>query len=255
MAIPTAAHPADATLDRAELGRFERMAAEWWDPHGKFKALHRMNPVRIGYIRDHVCGRLGRDPLAHKPLAGLTLADIGCGGGLLSEPMARLGATVTGIDAGADTIQIARVHAGHMGLPINYHRQTAEALTASGARFDVVTAMEIVEHVADVPAFLQALATLLRPGGVLVMSTLNRTPQSFALAIVGAEYVLRWVPRGTHTWRKFLRPSELAAGLRRQGILVRDVAGMVYRPLGDTWHLSARDLDVNYLLAGEKPEG
>ncbi len=240
------------TIDRADVDRFERIAAEWWDPRGKFRPLHAMNPVRIGYIRDRVCEQFGCDPRSVRPFAGLELADIGCGGGLLAEPMARLGAAVTAIDAGAETVEVARLHAGQAGLPVDYRCATAEHLAATGATFDVVTALEIVEHVADVDAFLAALAALVRPGGALVMSTLNRTPRSFAVAIVGAEYLLRLLPRGTHDWRKFLHPSELAAGLRRHGFTVRDVTGMVYDPLRGTWSLSQRDLAVNYLLSATR---
>lgn len=244
-----------ATLDQAELARFERVAAEWWNPDGQFKPLHRMNPVRVGYIRDRVSGHYGRDPLGPRPLSGLSLADVGCGGGLLSEPMARLGAAVTGIDAGAEAVQIARLHAGQRDLPIEYACMTAEDLLRTGARFDVVLALEIVEHVADRDAFLRALAGLCKPGGAVVMSTLNRTAKSFALAIVGAEYLLRWVPRGTHTWRKFVRPSELSAGLRRHGVTVRDVTGLVYDPLRGSWSLSTQDMDVNYIVFADKPRG
>lgn len=240
------------TVDRADLDRFERVAAEWWDPSGPFKPLHRMNPLRIGFIRDRVAAQAGRDPLGPKPLAGLSLVDVGCGGGLLSEPMARLGATVTGIDAGAEAIGVAARHAEQSGLAIDYRRQTVEELAATGARFDVVLALEIVEHVADPPAFLAGLAGVLKPGGALVLSTINRTAKSFALAIVGAEYLLRWVPRGTHDWRRFRRPSELAAGLGAVGVEVLTVAGMVFDPLRGAWSLSDRDLDVNYILFARK---
>jgi 2-polyprenyl-6-hydroxyphenyl methylase/3-demethylubiquinone-9 3-methyltransferase len=241
-----------ATIDSAEIARFESMAADWWDPDGKFRPLHRMNPLRIGYIRDRICARLGRDPLAPKPLSGLRILDIGCGGGLLSEPMARLGATVTGVDAGAEAIGVARTHAAESGLAIDYRCSSAEDLAASGARFDAVLALEIVEHVADVDAFCQALATLLRPGGTLVMSTLNRTRRSWAVAILGAEHLLRIIPRGTHEWRKFLKPHELAAALRRAGLEVGDIAGMVPDPRGG-WRLAPHHLAVNYILTAAKP--
>ncbi len=242
-----------ATVDSAEIARFESMAADWWDPDGKFRPLHRMNPLRIGYIRDRICARLGRDPLAPKPLSSLAVLDIGCGGGLLSEPMARLGATVTGVDAGAEAIGVARAHAAESGLAIDYRCSSAEDLAASGARFDAVLALEIVEHVADVDAFCQALATLLRPGGTLVMSTLNRTRRSWAVAILGAEHLLRIIPRGTHEWRKFLKPHELAAALRRAGLEVGDIAGMVPDPRGGGWRLAPRHLAVNYILTAAKP--
>ena len=242
----------DASVDDAEIARFESVAAEWWDSDGQFKPLHRMNPTRIGYIRDAVCRHFGRTIGDPAPLTGLEVADVGCGGGLLCEPMARLGAKVTGIDAGEEAVSIARLHGAQMGLEIDYRQGTAEAIAAEGARFDVVLALEIVEHVADIDTFLAAVAKLVRPGGVLIMSTLNRTPKSYGLAIIGAEYLLRWVPRGTHDWRKFVRPSELASGLRAQGIDVDDVRGMVFNPIAGTWSLSERDLEVNYLLAGHK---
>lgn len=242
----------DASIDDSEIARFEKVAAEWWDSNGQFRPLHRMNPTRVGYIRDTLCRHFGRTAGDPTPFDGLTIADVGCGGGLLCEPMARLGARVTGVDAGEEAVSIARLHAGQMGLEIDYRQATAEALAADGAQYDAVLALEIVEHVADVDAFLAAVAALVRPGGALIMSTLNRTPKSFGLAIVGAEYLLRWVPRGTHDWRKFVRPSELAAGLRRQGIEIDEVRGMVFSPLTGAWSLSERDLEVNYLLAGHK---
>lgn len=247
------AKTATDTVDPADVARFERIAADWWSPSGPFKPLHRMNPARIGFIRDQVAAHFGRDPLGRRPLAGLTLVDVGCGGGLLSEPMARLGAEVTGLDAGAEAVEVARRHAAEAGLAIDYRCRTVEDLAATGAQFDVVLALEIVEHVADVPGFLAALAAILKPGGAIVMSTLNRTPKSFAMAIVGAEYLLRWLPRGTHDWRRFLRPSELAGGLRAEEIEIVTVAGMVMDPLSGGWRLSDRDLDVNYILFGRKP--
>ncbi len=241
-----------ASIDDAEIARFESVAAEWWDSNGKFRPLHRMNPTRVGYIRDALCRHFGRTAGGTAPFDGLTIADVGCGGGLLCEPMARLGARVTGIDAGAEAVAVARLHAAQMGLKIDYRQVTAEALAGEGAVFDAVLALEIVEHVADIDAFLGAVAALVRPGGALIMSTLNRTPKCFGLAIVGAEYLLRWVPRGTHDWRKFVRPSELAGGLRRRRIEIDEVRGMVFNPLTGDWSLSDRDLDVNYLLAGHK---
>ncbi|NNG05645.1 MAG: bifunctional 2-polyprenyl-6-hydroxyphenol methylase/3-demethylubiquinol 3-O-methyltransferase UbiG [Inquilinus sp.] len=241
-----------ASIDATEIARFEAVADRWWDSEGEFRPLHRLNPVRVGFIRDRLCADFDRSPTDPKPLAGLAIADIGCGGGLLCEPMARLGAETTGIDAGAEAVAVARLHAGQAGLTIDYREATAEALAAEGRQFDAVLALEIVEHVADVDAFLGAVAALVRPGGTLIMSTLNRTPKSFGLAILGAEYVLRWVPRGTHDWRKFVRPSELAGGLRRHGIATETMSGMVYNPLAGTWRLSASDLDVNYLLAARK---
>jgi 2-polyprenyl-6-hydroxyphenyl methylase/3-demethylubiquinone-9 3-methyltransferase len=241
-----------ATIDSAEIARFESMAAEWWDQDGAARPLHRMNPLRIGYVRDRICARLGRDPLAPKPLAGLKILDVGCGGGLLSEPMARLGAQVTGVDAGAEAIGVARAHAAESGLDIDYRCTSAEDLAASGARFDTVLALEIVEHVADVDAFCGALSGLLRPDGTLVMSTLNRTRRSWAVTIFGAEMVLRMIPRGTHDWKKFLKPHELAAALRRAGLAVHDIAGMVPDPRDGTWRLASQALAVNYILTAAR---
>lgn len=243
---------AGATVDPAEIARFSSLAAEWWDPAGKFGPLHKLNPVRLAYIRDRLCARFGRDPRAPRPLAGLRVLDIGCGGGLLSEPMTRLGASVVGVDASAANIGVARAHAAEGDLAIDYRHGTAESLVAADERFDAVLALEIVEHVADLDAFLAACVALLRPGGALVVATLNRTPQSFLLAIVGAEYVLRWLPRGTHEWRRFVRPSELAAALRRHGANVEDLTGVVYNPLGDSWRQS-HDLGVNYLAFVARP--
>lgn len=242
-----------ATIDSAEIARFESMAAEWWDQDGAARPLHRMNPLRIGYVRDRICARLGRDPLAPKPLSGLKILDVGCGGGLLSEPMARLGAEVTGVDAGAEAIGVARAHAAESGLDIDYRCASAEDLAASGARFDAVLALEIVEHVADVDAFCGALSGLLRPDGTLVMSTLNRTRRSWAVAIFGAEMVLRMIPRGTHDWKKFLKPHELAAALRRAGLAVQDIAGMVPDPRDGSWRLASQALAVNYILTAVRP--
>ena len=243
----------DTTIDRAEIDRFDRLSAEWWDPDGQLGQLHRMNPLRIGYIRDAACRRFGRDPQDPGCLSGLTALDVGCGGGLLTEPIARLGAQVTGLDASAEAIGVARRHADHAGLTIDYACETAEHRAATGAQFDMVLALEIVEHVSDVDAFVTALARLTRPGGLVVMSTLNRTLRSLALAIVGAEYLLRWVPPGTHDWRKFIRPSVLSAHLRRHGLVVDRIAGMALNPLSQTWRLAKRDLSVNYLLHAHRP--
>jgi 2-polyprenyl-6-hydroxyphenyl methylase/3-demethylubiquinone-9 3-methyltransferase len=244
--------PDASTVDPAEIGRFERIAADWWDPQGEFKPLHRMNPLRVGYIRDRACARFGRDPDAIGCLAGLSAVDVGCGGGLLAEPMARLGATVTGVDAGAEAIAAAQLHAQAAGLDIDYRATTAEALAAEGRTFDLVLALEIVEHVADVDLFLASLERLLAPGGIVVMSTLNRTRRSYLMAIVGAEYVLRMLSLGTHDWRKFLKPHELAAALRRQGLTVADAHGMVLDLPSGHWRLSARDLAVNYILTATR---
>ncbi|MCW1841978.1 bifunctional 2-polyprenyl-6-hydroxyphenol methylase/3-demethylubiquinol 3-O-methyltransferase UbiG [Prosthecomicrobium hirschii] len=237
-----------STVDDAEIRRFSAMAAEWWNPAGKFRPLHKFNPVRLGYIKQEVSARFGRDAQAPDAFAGLSLLDIGCGGGLLSEPMARLGATVVGADASETNIEVARLHAAEAGLAIDYRATTAEDLAASGATFDVVLAMEIVEHVADVGLFVSTVAGMVRPGGLLIMATLNRTLKSYALAIVGAEYVLRWLPRGTHDWRKFLTPAELSRHIEASGLTVIDRVGVVYDPLRDRWSRNARDLDVNYML-------
>ena len=239
-----------SSIDAAEVAKFEAMAAEWWDPKGKFKPLHMLNPVRLDYIAGQIAAEFARDPRSLRPFEGLRLLDIGCGGGLVSEPMARLGATVTGADAAEGNIRIARLHAEQSGLGIDYRATTAEALLEAGERFDVVLALEIVEHVADPQAFVTTCARLLRPGGLLVASTLNRTPQSFAAAIVGAEWVMRWLPRGTHDWRRFIRPDDLAGMFAAAGVRVVDRAGMVFNPVTFGWSLSPRDLSVNYLMAG-----
>ncbi len=248
--VESAHIPTEGTVDPAEIERFSRIADEWWDPTGKFAPLHRLNPVRIGYIRDRVAAHWQRDALNGEPLKGLSLLDIGCGGGLLSEPMCRLGASVTGVDASARNIATASVHAERGGLAIDYRQGTAEALAESGAQFDVVLALEIVEHVADVDLFLRSCGHMVKPGGLLFLSTLNRTAKAWALAIAGAEYVLGWLPRGTHDWRKFLKPSEVARGLRAGGIEPQEIVGVVYAPLSRQWSLNRNDLDVNYMLYG-----
>ena len=244
-----------STVDPAEVERFQRIAEEWWDPRGKFAPLHRLNPVRLGFIRDRAAGHWRRDPLGEAPLHGLSLVDIGCGGGLICEPMARLGAEVTGIDAAQRNVATARLHAAGQDLAIDYREATAEALAEAGESFDIVLALEIVEHVADVDLFLQSVGRLTRPGGLVFLSTLNRTAKAWALAIAGAEYVLRWLPRGTHDWRKFLKPSEVVRGLRKGGVEPQEVVGVVYSPLSRSWSLNKRDLDVNYMLYGSKGVG
>lgn len=245
-------HPAAGiTVDAAEIARFEAMAAEWWDPDGRFRPLHRFNPERVRFVRDHACRRFGREPGAKTPLAGLSLLDIGTGGGLVAEPMARLGAAVTGIDPSRVNVAIAATHAGQMGLQIDYRATTAEALAAEGARFDIVLAMEVVEHVADVGAFLDAIATLVKPGGMAVLATLNRTLRSYALAIIGAEYVMRWLPIGTHDWNRFLTPAELSDLLGKRGLIPGETRGLIYNPLSGRWRLGA-DTGVNYLIAANK---
>ena len=240
------------TLDPKEVERFAALAADWWDPNGKFRPLHELNPVRLTYIRDHLCRHFGRDPRAAASLKELTVLDIGCGGGLLCEPLARLGAQVTGVDPAEESIAAARQHASGEALDIAYLASRAEDVAAQGAVFDAVLTMEVVEHVPDVPAFLALCADLVRPGGLLLLSTINRTLKSYALAIVGAEYILRWLPVGTHQWDRFVTPTELTAGLEAAGLGVLDSAGMVYNPLLGDWRLAA-DKDVNYLMAAVRP--
>ncbi len=241
-----------ASVDPDEVAKFAALAGEWWDPAGKFAPLHRLNPARLTFIRDRIAAHTGRDPLAERPLAGLRVLDIGCGGGLLCEPLARLGAQVTGIDAAEQNVVAAAEHAAEARLDIDYRHSTAEAFSESGASFDLVLNMEVVEHVADVTAFLQAAAALVAPGGAMALATLNRTPKSFALAIVGAEYILRWLPRGTHDWRRFLRPSELVASLRAAGLETRELTGVTYNPLTGAWRLAPHDLEVNYMVFAVK---
>ncbi|HIJ61953.1 MAG TPA: bifunctional 2-polyprenyl-6-hydroxyphenol methylase/3-demethylubiquinol 3-O-methyltransferase UbiG [Rhodospirillaceae bacterium] len=238
------ANPSTSSSD--EVARFEAQAEAWWDPEGDFKPLHLLNPPRMEFLVEKLAAHFSRDPMAARPFEGLSLLDIGCGGGLLSEPLARLGFTVTAIDAGEKNIAIARRHADLSGLAIDYRTAGPEDLAE---RFDVVMAMEVVEHVPDVDAFLAACADRCKPGGAFAAATLNRTPKAFALAIVGAEYLLRWLPRGTHDWRRFLRPSELAGKLRRAGIAARAFDGVCYDPLRDRWQ-RCRALDVNYLVYG-----
>lgn len=237
----------DGTVDLAEVNRFALEADSWWNPDGSFGALHRLNPVRLGFIRSRLLAHFDRNPNSMHPFAGLRLLDAGCGGGLLAEPMSRLGFAVTGIDAGAETIAAAREHAQKGGLAIDYRIATAESLAASGEQFEAVLALELVEHLADRDAFWRSAATLVAPGGVAILSTLNRTPISFALAIVGAEFVLGWLPRGTHDWRKFVRPSEMILGLHRNGLKIREIVGLSYDLASRGWALS-RNLDVNYLI-------
>jgi 2-polyprenyl-6-hydroxyphenyl methylase/3-demethylubiquinone-9 3-methyltransferase len=229
------------------------MAAEWWDPEGKFKPLHMLNPCRLDYITGQIAAEFGRDLDAAAPFAGLRILDIGCGGGLLSEPMARLGADVVGADAAPRNIPVAQVHAQAQGLAIDYRHTTAEDLAASGAQFDVVLNMEVVEHVSDPQGFLTACQRLLRPGGLMICSTLNRNSKSFVVAILGAEWVMRWLPRGTHDWRKFITPDELYALIRAAGLVPVDRKGFVFNPAGWSWSISARDLSVNYVTASVKP--
>jgi 2-polyprenyl-6-hydroxyphenyl methylase/3-demethylubiquinone-9 3-methyltransferase len=244
-----------STIDAAEVAKFEAMAAEWWNPNGKFKPLHMLNPCRLDYITSQIAAEFDRDLTQARPFAGLRLLDIGCGGGLLSEPMARLGADVVGADAAARNIPVARLHAEQAGLAIDYRHTTAEDLAAAGERFDVVLNMEVVEHVADPLAYLTACQQLLKPGGLMICSTLNRNPKSYLMAIIGAEHVMRWLPKGTHDWAKFITPDELYDLIRRAGLDPVDRKGMVFNPLGWSWSLSARDLSCNYVTASVKRAG
>ncbi|MGQ0664479.1 MAG: bifunctional 2-polyprenyl-6-hydroxyphenol methylase/3-demethylubiquinol 3-O-methyltransferase UbiG [Pseudomonadota bacterium] len=248
---PAAPHPTAASVDPAEIARFAALAEEWWDANGKFRPLHKLNPVRLAYIRDNLCRHFARPPLRPAPLQGLRVLDIGCGGGLIAEPLARLGAAVVGIDAGAPNVEVARHHARQSGLAIDYRHRAAEELAAAGESFDCVLALEVVEHVADLDSFLGAAAALTKPGGCLVIATLNRTARAFLLAIVGAEYVLGWLARGTHDWSKFVRPSELASALRGRGVEIAGLDGISYDPLAGAWRPS-RDLGVNYMAFARK---
>jgi 2-polyprenyl-6-hydroxyphenyl methylase/3-demethylubiquinone-9 3-methyltransferase len=240
------------TVDPAEVAKFEAMAAEWWDPAGKFKPLHMMNPVRLDFIAGQIARHYERDLSGPRPFEGLRILDIGCGGGLLSEPMARLGATVVGADAAERNIPVARIHAEQMGLVIDYRFTTAEALAAAGERFDAVLNMEVVEHVADPQTYLTACQQLLKPGGLMLISTINRNPKSYMVAIVGAEHVMRWLPKGTHEWDKFLTPEELEGLIGQAGLSVVNRSGFVFNPLRWSWSISERDLSVNYAMACEK---
>jgi len=241
------------TIDPAEIAKFEAMAAEWWDPNGKFRPLHMMNPVRLDYITRQIAAEFGRDLTDERPFEGLRLLDIGCGGGLLSEPMARLGADVVGADAAERNIPVARIHAEQSGLTIDYRHTSAEALAAAGEQFDVVLNMEVVEHVADPQAYLTACHDLLKSGGLMLCSTINRNPKSFAMAIVGAEYIMRWLPKGTHEWSKFITPDELFKMIEIAGLRPVDRKGYVFNPISWGWSISDRDLSVNYVTASIRP--
>jgi len=244
----TAAVP---SLDPSEVEKFSALAAEWWNPKGKFGVLHVFNPVRLQYIKEQACARLALDPLERRPFAGKRFLDIGCGGGLLSEPMARLGASVVGVDPSEKNIKTASVHALEVGLDIDYRVGTAEDLERAGERFDVILNMEVIEHVADPRAYAATCCRMLNPGGLMFVATLNRTLKSFGLAIIGVEYVLGWLPKGTHQWEKFITPTELKGWLTENGVTVQDESGVTYSPLSREWRKS-RDMDVNYMVVGER---
>jgi len=240
-----------STVDPDVVERFSTLAAEWWNPRGKMAPLHKFNPVRLGYIRDQACARFRRDAKRLDSLTGLAILDIGCGGGILAEPLARLGAIMTAIDPSETNVAAAQQHAEQSELTIDYRCTTAEELAEQGARFDLVLAMEVVEHVADVPLFVKSCAQMVKPGGLMIAATLNRTLKSFALAIVGAEYILRWLPVGSHRWEKFVTPNELEIAMEQGGLRVLHEQGVIYNILADRWQLST-DTDVNYMLVAEK---
>ncbi|TIP69787.1 MAG: bifunctional 2-polyprenyl-6-hydroxyphenol methylase/3-demethylubiquinol 3-O-methyltransferase UbiG [Mesorhizobium sp.] len=244
--------PRRSTIDAGEVERFSALAAEWWNPNGKFRPLHKFNPIRLAYIRDQVAARFGRDPRAARPFEGLRILDIGCGGGLLCEPMARLGAEVVGADASVTNIEVAKLHAAEVGVTVDYRATTAEDLADAGEKFDVILNMEVVEHVADIDLFVAKCGEMVKPGGIMFVATINRTLKALGLAIIGAEYVLRWLPRGTHQFGKLVRPDELEKALTGAGLTVIDRTGVTYNPLADRWQRS-KDMDVNYMVLAEKP--
>jgi len=244
-------HKSAATIDPDEVARFSRIAGQWWDARGPMAALHKLNPVRLGYIRDQTAAHFNRDPARLDSLSGLRILDIGCGGGVLSEPLARLGASVTGADPAENNIAAAQHHAAQGGLSIDYRAITAEALAEASEAFDVVLAMEVVEHVADFNLFIETVSALVKPGGLMFVATLNRTVKSFALAIVGAEYILRWLPRGTHQWDKFITPDELEIALEQSGLRLIGETGVIYNLFADRFQLST-DMDANYMVVAEK---
>lgn len=242
----------DSTVDETEVARFSAIAAEWWDPYGKMGMLHRFNPVRLGFIKETACRQFGRKLNALDALSGLRILDIGCGAGILSEPLTRLGAKVVGADPSEANIAAAKLHAEQSDLSVEYHATTAAELAENGERFDIVLAMEVVEHVADIQLFLRQCAEMVKPGGILLVATINRTLKSYVLAIVGAEYVMRWLPHGTHRWEKFVTPDELEAALEGCGLTVIDETGVTYELLGDRWRISS-DVDVNYMMTAQRP--
>ncbi len=242
---------ATSTVDVEEIRQFDVLGEKWWDESGPMRPLHQLNPVRLDYIRRMVCDHFGL-PDRIRSLQKLKIADIGCGGGLVAEPLCRMGASVTGVDAGKENIRVAKAHAKLHRLDIDYQATTVEKIAASGKQFDVVTALEIIEHVANVDVFMKAVCKIVKPGGLLIMSTLNRTPKSYLLGIVAAEYILRWLPPGTHDWKKFLKPSEMARHIEACGLDVTDVRGLVFNPLNRQFGLSKTDIEVNYLLTAIK---
>ena len=239
------------TVDPAEVARFSSLAGEWWDPRGRMRPLHRLNPLRLAYIRDAACRKFNRDPRRVDSLRDLRILDIGCGGGLMSEPLARLGASVVGADPSRTNIEVAKLHAAQAGVDVDYRATTAEALADAGEQFDLVLAMEVVEHVADLGLFVRRCAAMVKPGGLMVAATINRTLKSFALAIVGAEYILRWLPRGTHQWDKLVTPNELEAAMERGGLRFSAQRGVLYNILTDSWQLTS-DMGVNYMVVAER---
>jgi len=242
-----------STIDRDEVARFAALADDWWNPRGKMAPLHKFNPVRLGFIRDQACAQFGRDPKMLDCLKDLRILDVGCGGGIVSEPLTNLGAKVTGIDPAGENVEAAKLHAEKNGLAIDYRTTTVEALADTGEKFDIVIASEVVEHVADLDLFVQRAAEMVRPGGLMIVTTINRTLKSFALAIVGAEYILRWLPVGTHRWEKLVTPDELETAIKAGGLEVVEESGIMYDVLHDQWKRST-DMDVNYMLAAERPK-
>lgn len=241
------------TANAEEIARFSAMAEKWWDPNGAMKPLHKFNPIRLQLLRDNIAAHLGRDANQLDVLKDVEIIDIGCGAGLLSEPLARMGAKMTSIDAAENNIEVAKVHAAQSGLAIEYRNCTPEMLVDEGKQFDIVLNMEVIEHVDDPQFFMQACAALLKPGGLMFVATLNRTIKSLALAKFGAEYILRWLPAGTHDWRKFVKPSEMSGLLRGAGLDLVDITGVTYNPITDKWSAAPRDLDINYMVIAQKP--
>ena len=240
-----------STIDPKDVAKFSAIADEWWDPEGKFKPLHQFNPIRLQFIRDRLCDHFDRDPLSMHPLKGLSVLDVGCGGGLIAEPLARMGAKVTGIDASEKNTVTAQVHAAESGLNIDYKATTVEELAAVGEIFDAVISLEVVEHVANFELFIKGCADLMGVNSAILIATLNRTPKSFAFGIVGAEYIMRWLPRGTHNWKKFIRPSELTSALRRNRVVTEEIAGLSFNPFTNKWRVN-EDVSVNYVIFGRK---